>query len=884
MRQIITILCLCLLISCSSGGGKKYTIGMSQCNTDPWREKLNTELETSAYLYDDKIELNITSAHNDDSLQAVQINKFVDDKVDLLIVSPNQMSMVAKAIERAYDQGIPVILYDRQIHSDKYTAFIGANNIVAGKLIGKTIVHKLKGKGKVAEITGMKNSSPSIERHKGFMEVVKEFPDIKVVQIENGNWTEKEADESMKRILEQNPDINCVYAHNDVMAHTAYMEAKKQGKEKDILFYGIDGMPGDSGGVKMVKDGILDATCINPTRGDMVLKLAMNILKKKPFAKDNVLTMTLVTDDNAEATLLQADELAMQGEQLRTLHAKVGEYLLQYTHQQIYLTLFSIITILLIVTLIVTYRTILLKKKMAEKEAAGKLSFFTNVSHELRTPLTLIADPVERLLEEDNLTLQQRSMLKLIRKNVELMLRLVSEILDLRKIDSGKMKLEPCKFDLTDALTTWLNSFEAMAQKRNMTLTLDVDEEMVVSADINKVERIVYNLLGNAMKFTPEGGWVKLSAHYDGKGYVTISVEDNGVGIAKDHIRHIFERFYQESGNGNIGSGIGLSIVESYAILHGGFINVESEEGKGSKFSVTLPTTVDGEEKLQTVSGAEVPREYIEEAEESAIAHSESKAKDLLTDVDNIDIEKRPTVLVVDDNEDVLSYLSTLMEDSYRVITAKNGKEGLEIATRKVPDIVVTDVMMPVIDGMELCRRLKAERATSHIPVLMLTARTLEQHKLEGYEGGADGYITKPFSGKLLLTRINNILENRKRMREAVIDGEYETSKSNDADTKFINEFKRVVREQMSNSDLNVETVSEMLGLSRVQLYRKVKAMTGSTPVEVIRISRLRKARQLLSSSHKTVSEISYEVGFSSPSYFTKCFKDYYGKIPKSMD
>lgn len=881
-KLLLTIICLSLLVSC--GGGKRYTIGMSQCNSDPWREKLNAELETSSFLYEDKIVVNISSADNDDSLQAAQINKFIDDKVDLLIVSPNQMETVSQAIDRAYEQDIPVILYDRHSTSNKYTSFIGANNIVAGKLIGRAIANKMGGKGKVAEIMGLKNSSPAIERHKGFMEVIKEYPDIEVVEVEYGNWKEATARNVMKTILKKHPDINSVYAHNDVMAHAAYEEALVQGKEKTISFFGIDGLPGDNGGVKMVKDGILEATCINPTRGDLVLKLAMDILKGKKYKKDNILTMTLVTDDNAEATLLQADELAMQGEQLRTLHAKVGEYLLQYSHQQIYLTLFFIITILLIVTLIVTYRTIMLKKQIAEKSAASKLSFFTNVSHELRTPLTLIADPVERLLEEDNLTLQQRSSLKLIRKNVELMLRLVGEILDLRKIDSGKMKLEPCKFDLSDALSTWLKSFEAMAQKRDMTLTLDVDDQILVIADINKVERIVYNLLSNAMKFTAKGGWVKLSAHHDGKDYVTISVEDNGIGISKEHIGHIFERFYQSGGNGTIGSGIGLSIVKSFAVLHGGYVNVESEEGKGTKFTVTLPIEVADAHNIQTISGAEVPREYIEEAEESAIAHNESKAKDLLTDLDKMGSETRPTVLVVDDNEDVLSYLSSLMGETYKVITAKNGKEGLDIATHRVPDLVVSDVMMPVMDGIELCRRLKGERATSHIPILLLTARSMEQHKLEGYEEGADGYLTKPFSGKLLLTRMDNILKNRKRMREAVIDGEYEMSNNNDADTKFINEFKKVVRDQMSNSDLSVETVSEQLGLSRVQLYRKVKAMTGSTPVEVIRISRLRKARQLLSSSHKTVSEISYEVGFSSPSYFTKCFKDYYGKIPKSMD
>lgn len=884
MKKILTILlCLGFLVSCSEGS-KKFTIGMSQCNSDRWRQKLNAELETSTYLYEDNITVDIASAENNDSLQAVQINKFIDDGVDLLIVSPNQMNTVTKAIDKAYEKGIPVILYDRHINTNKYTSFIGGNNRVAGKLIGRAIANNLKGKGKVAEITGLRNSSPAIERHKGFMEVMDEYPNIQVVEVENGDWTRDGAVKAMKKILNNHPDINSLYAHNDAMAQAAYMAAKSQGKQQAISFYGVDGLPGEHGGVKMVKDGILEATCINPTRGDLVLKLAMDILKGREYKKDNILSMTLVTDDNAEATLLQADELAIQGEQLRTLHAKVDEYLSQYTHQQIYLTLFSIITLLLIVTLIVTYRTIMLKKQIAEREAASKLSFFTTVSHELRTPLTLIADPVERLLEEDNLTLQQRSMLKLIRKNVELMLRLVGEILDLRKIDSGKMKLDPSKFDLSDALTTWLNSFEAMAQKRGMTLTLDVDKGIMVSADINKVERIVYNLLSNAMKFTPKGGTVKLSAHCNSKNYVTICVEDNGIGISKDHLSHIFERFYQERTSGTIGSGIGLSVVKSFAELHNGDVSVESEEGKGSKFTVTLPIDVEGFDNLQTVSGAEVPREYIEEAEERAISHSESKAKDLLTDADKMEVQTQPTVLVVDDNEDVLAYLSSLMGNTYTVLTAKNGKEGLSVASKKVPDIVVSDVMMPIMDGMELCKRLKSERSTSHIPVLLLTARTLDQHKMEGFEGGADGYITKPFNGKLLLTRMNNILENRKRMREAVIDGEYEMSKSNDADTQFINEFKRIVRDQMSNSDLNVEMLGEQLGLSRVQLYRKVKAMTGSTPVEVIRISRLRKARQLLSTSHKTVSEISYEVGFSSPSYFTKCFKDYYGKIPKSLD
>ena len=859
-----------MLLSCS-GRKKEYVIAMSQCSEDIWRDKLNAEMRSGTYLYDN-VKLKLVSANDDSRLQMKQIDGFTDEGVDMLIVAPNQASSVTPAVERAYDKGIPVILFDRKTSSDKYTAFIGADNVKMGRTMGEYVAARLRGKGRVVEITGLKGSSPAVERHRGFVEALSRHPGIRLVAVRAGNWLQRSGEEAMEKLLDEGVDgIDYVFAHNDRMALGARNAAKAHGLDKRIKFIGIDALPGKGGGIMLVRDGVLDASYTYPTRGDLVLGLAMNILEGRPYKRDNLMKAALVTKDNAEITLIQAEEAARQEARLEKMQERANLYFTQYSHQKVYLALFAVIMVLLVVAFTAMYRAIVLKRRMAEEAADAKLRFFTNVSHEFRTPLTLIADPVNRLLASPDLAPRQRKMLLVVKNNTDIMLRLIGEILDFRKVQNGKMSFNPSRFDLAKDTAQWVEGFRPLAESKGIGLETDVPAGLVVEADEAKVERICYNLVGNAMKYNRRGGGVKVSLRQEGDRAV-LSVADTGIGIPRDKAQRVFDRFFQVNAESAGGTGIGLALVKAFAELHGGSVTLDSREGEGSVFTVSLPLR----QKSMTEGQANASAQ---EAEAAPTIVEDTSGIDMMSGGDGGD--ERGTVLVVDDNQDVREYIASLLAGKYDVRCAADGREGLDLCVKTVPDIVVCDVMMPVMDGLEMCRRLKRETATSHIPVVLLTARTMDEQRTEGYDCGADAYITKPFSGDVLLSRVRNLLESRRRLREKWAGQAYEGElKSADPDVQFMSDFRRIVQQNLSDTALSVEAVAAGVGLSRVQLYRKVKNLTGSTPVEIIRITRLKQAERLLKGTMKTVSEISYEVGFSSPSYFSKCFKDYFGHLP----
>lgn len=882
-NKLLTCISAALLLAagCSSSG-KKYVIGVSQCSEDIWREKQNSELRMATY-YHDNVELHFATAYDSDERQMRQIDSLVAMGVDLLIVSPNQMNTVTPAIDRAYDKGLPVILFDRKTASHKYTAFIGADNVQIGRVIGNYVANTLHGSGRVAEIMGLEGSSPAIERHRGFAEALARHPGIRLTESRNGTWMQESGREAMDSIMADGGDVDCVFAHNDRMALGACEAAAAAGKDAGSMrFVGIDALPGDDGGIKKVRDSVLQASYIYPTRGDLVMQLAVDILEGRPYDRDNYLQSALVTADNAGVLLMQEEEMMKFNDRLDTMHGKLDMYFTQYSHQKIYLVLCVIILLLCAVLFLLAYRAVLVRKRTAEEAAKAKLVFFTNVSHEFRTPLTLIADPVERILDDDNLTERQRHLLQTVRSNAGVMLRLVGEILDLRKIQNGKMTLDVSRFDLAAYLRRWTECFAPLAAGKDIRLTLDADGEMAVCADLYKVERICYNLLSNALKYTPRGGEVTVRAAAGG-GLVEISVSDTGIGIPRDKVQNVFERFFRINNNAAGGTGIGLAIVKAFADMHGGRASVQSEEGRGTTFTVTLPAMQHGMETDGGGSGDFITSYTM--SGDSIADTGEARNMARMTDAGGDGGgEARPAVLVVDDNSDVRDYVKSLLEDGYTVLTAADGKEGLATARNEVPDVIVCDVMMPVMDGIEMCRSIKADTATCHIPVMLLTARAVDSQRAEGYDCGADAYMTKPFNGKVLEARIRNLLDNRRLLRDVYTAGDMpQGEKPQGADEKFIADFRNVVMTRLADSDLNVETVAAEMGFSRVQLYRKVKALTGSTPVEIIRVTRLKRAERLLRTTDKTVSEISYSVGFSSPSYFAKCFKDYFKVLPTEI-
>lgn len=923
LHLIIYVAIIVLLTGCAQQP-RKYVIGVSQCSEDIWRDKLNDELKMGEYLNDSLI-VKLASSNDDNVLQNKQINRFVDEGVDLLIVSPNQLSAISKAVERAYDKGIPVILYDRKTNSDKYTAFIGCDNYTIGKSMGTFIAQQLQGKGRIVEISGLEGSSPALERHRGFMDAIKPYSGLQVVASEGGNWKEEGGIQAMKRILQQTQDFDYVFAHNDRLAWGAYVAARQMRVKRNYKYTGVDGMATEGGGLELVRDSIFEASYLYPTKGDEVIALAMKILKHQPYERDNYLSTSIITQANAALTLMEARDAERQARNLKALHKQVDQYLSDYNSQKIMLIGLCLFLFVCLAAAALIFRGYLIKVKLNETLAKtngelkrlnvelgekneelkrlneevlelthSRLVFFTNISHELRTPLTLIADPVEMLLEDTGIKGKSRELLKMVQRNALALQQLVSNILDFRKIQNGKMELKLYRFDIVKTLTMWVGDFQLTAERKQIRLHLDVDDlkgshEMI--ADQEKISRIVFNLLSNALKYTPAGGEIFVSLKDEGAN-LRLDVKDTGKGISQVEADKIFERFFQAKGAAS-GTGIGLALVKSFVELHHGEARVESEPGKGSDFIVVIPREQEGDSQVihndvdivdnsanaSASDGKNVVDEsvlqYIDDGD-----RSRGKVQQLVSENTN-----RPTVLVIDDNTDIRQYERTLLQDEYIVLEAADGKEGLSVAMKEVPDLVICDVMMPVMDGLEFTEQLKTNTATSHIPVIMLTAKNLEEHRAEGYEHGADSYITKPFHSKVLLARIENLLRQRqllKNLYQGTKEAEKEISEAHleDRDKQFLKQLQAIIQKNLSDSEFGVEDMGQQIGLSRVQLYRKVKAMTGSSVVDLLRKARLAKARRLLETRSMSVSEVAYEVGFSAPSYFTKCFKEEYGMLP----
>ena len=922
-KWIVILFCLLGMAACRQDA-PRFRIGVAQCSDDSWRHKMNDEILREAMFYDG-VSVEIRSAGDDNRRQAEDIHYFIDKGVDLLIISANEAAPMTPIVEEVYQKGIPVVLVDRKILSDKYTAYIGADNYEIGRTVGNYIASSLKGKGNVVELTGLGGSTPAMERHQGFMAAISNFPDVKLIDKADAAWERGPAEVEMDSMLCRNPKIDAVYAHNDRIAPGAYQAAKKVGREKEMMFVGIDALPGKGNGLELVLDSVLDATFIYPTNGDKVLQLAMNILEKKPYPRETVMNTAVVDRTNAHVMQLQTTHISELDQKIETLNGRIGGYLSRVATQQV--VMYGGLAILLLVAglLLVVYKSLRSKNRLnkelseqkrqleeqrdkleeqrdkleeqrdkleeqrdqliqlshqLEEATHAKLVFFTNISHDFRTPLTLVADPVEHLLADKTLSGDQHRMLMLIQRNVNILLRLVNQILDFRKYENGKMEYTPVPVDILSSFEGWNESFLSAARKKHIHFSFDnmPDTDFRTLADVEKLERIYFNLLSNAFKFTPENGkvTVRLSTlTKEDNRWIRFTVSNTGSMISAEHIRNIFDRFYKIDMH-HAGSGIGLALVKAFVELHGGTISVESDEKQGTVFTVDLPVRTCA---CETSSLEESPVSSVSEA---------SSLNDALP-IEEEELEKnydssKPSVLVIDDNADIRSYVHGLLHTDYTAIEAADGSEGIRKAMKYVPDLIISDVMMPGIDGIECCRRLKSELQTCHIPVILLTACSLDEQRIQGYDGGADSYISKPFSSQLLLARVRNLIDSHRRLKQFFGDGQTLAKEDGcDMDKDFVEKFKALIDAKMGDSGLNVEDLGKEMGLSRVQLYRKIKSLTNYSPNELLRIARLKKAASLLASSDMTVAEIGYEVGFSSPSYFAKCYKEQFGESPTDL-
>lgn len=725
----IMLAVLILATGCTSN--YKYKIGVSQCVGGRWREKANIEMLSAQHLYDTDVKVIIKNADNRNERQCLQIDSLINEGVDLLVVSPNDYHALNGSLQRAREKNIPIVFFDRTTAMKDYTAYIGGDNIEAGRKMAEYAAmlcrDSVRTEGRqpiVLEMTGPLEISPAAQRHKGFSEAISRYSYIDYHHVPS-KWSYDDCKRIMQEWLKEGKTVDVVFCHSDLAAIGAYEAAKKFHKERDIHFIGIDGLPGE--GIDAVQKGQLSASYIYPTHGEEVIALALRILEGKPFERVNNMKSFVVTPQNVADISLSSNSLMKQNQYLATIQSKLETYLGFYHIQRSLLIIAFLVILLLAVAVATTWRAVKVTRRANRRMHElndEQTRFFTNASHQLRTPLTLIAGPINQLAEGKG---DSQQLIDIIQRNVEQLQRLISDVLLFRRENNATV-------DDTTATT---------------------NEQLMASRK---------------------------------------SVQD---------CRH-----------------------------------------------------------------------------------------DILV---NENTDELATVLIVDDNADMRAYLRTLLLDRYYVIEAADGQSGLKLAVESVPDIVVSDVMMPVMDGLTFCTRLKQHEATSHIPVLLLTARSSEQQYIEGLQTGADMYMTKPFSADLLLANIASLLANRQKLRQlfkaqnslselpTIQHSTLNTQHSPSPDRRFLDTFLKAMDKHMSNTNLKIEVIGDEIGLSRVQLYRKVKALTGMTPIEILRETRLKRAMQLLKTTDKTVSEIANEVGFATPGYFSSCFKKQYDKYPTDV-
>lgn len=871
---------------------QKFKIGVSLFHKYSWREKLCDEMRYTSFKYSNVV-LDIASAENDGARQARQIKKMIDNGINLIIVSPIPDPRVTAILDKAYDRGIPIIAVDNRQVIKRYTAYIGADNNKIGEQVADYVSEILNNKGNIVEIMGKKGDIPTIERSSSFLRVLKKHPDMHIVGSEYCNWRYQEAIPCLERLFNENKKVDLVFFHSDGMVPDISIISKLREKNPQLKLVSIDALSKEPFGLQKIKDGILTASFVYPTRGDMVLDLAINILKGKQYARETILPTGVVDSSNLQTILQQYIEINGLDSQISQMQEDMKIMYNSRKQQRMAVWMLCIIIITIFSALIISYiqlkkirrlkaslhiqldkqkeQTLMLKEnnialknknQRIAREAEIKMNFFTNISHEIRTPLTLVMGPVEELMNVSTLSdRQKKNLLTLASHNLSLLHELVNEVLDLQKLQNRMMKLKLVHFDLAKAINDWAENFRHMEIERQVTLSIPSSVHPIwIEADRIKMTSIFVNLVGNAFKFTKPGGIIRVTVNVDksNPSELQFCVSDNGRGIKKIDLPHIFDTFYQSSDTRG-GTGIGLSVTKSFVEMHHGTITVQSTEGAGTTFEITMPLR---QTKIETCMRAE--------------------PEEIDTETRNEDKDTRPKILIIDDNTEMRNYIRLILGDKYVTVEACNGLEGYEKAQSTVPDVIICDVMMPVMDGQEFCSKLKSTISVSHIPVILLTARSLDEHKTEGYESGADSYITKPFQARLLLSRIENLLENRILLRNIFgndMDNRY-IHNDKPKEMEFLRRFRDYIKENMSDQTLSVELMAQHMCISRAQLYSKIKSFTGMSPIEQLKAARLIKAKELLITTDIQVSNIGYDVGFTSPSYFTKCFREKYGMTP----
>lgn len=914
-HYLYLLITLTSLLACTTKSAD-YRIGVAQSTHDAWRQQMNREMVREADLEQDSVSLDIRTCNMNADLQIKQIDSLVSSGIDLLVVSMCDSARLTPVINRVMKQGIPVIQLCHNMSASNYTASIHVNNFDIGAGIGSYVASYLGGHGSVVVLTGSMVGTAAQQRLQGIHSVFDKASGIHVLaQVETG-WEGLRLEQQLDSLLQLGIVPQIFIAPNDRTGVRLTRMLRKKG-HAEVKVVGVDGLDMPGGGLDNVEQGELIASFVYPSGGDKVIETAMHIIHGEPYKRDVTLRSALIDARTTRIFSMQRERIAENMQRIERMDSLINQSLSRNSMQKMLLFACVFIIVLIGIVLVMGLRmyygimkrnhvlnvqkqrleeqhTQLVKMQQELEESTRvKLSFFTEVSHDLRTPLTLISSPVEQLLESPSLTPDQHALLRMVQTNTHTLTRLVGQMLDFRKYDEGKLRLRLSRLRIDEAFAQWCESFRALASKNLIRYRIDFqtpsnDMWLLCVMDASKMESVVFNILSNAFKHTPEGGQIEarasISLDAQDRPMLTMTFTDTGEGIEADKLPHIFERFYQADVH-HEGSGIGLSMVKVFTELHGGTVSVTSQLGKGSCFTVVVPCVQpDLPQSLLQSDDTEQSEAELKRTATSAIPVAEATptAADKASTADaDTDSDALPLVLVIDDNEDIRHYITLLLRGQCRVIVAADGREGLDKARQLVPDVVVSDVMMPEIDGWEVCRRLKSDVLTSHIPVMLLTACSLDEQRVEGFESGADSYVSKPFSPDIFRARLRNLIDNRRRLKDYFSAQSFAVpTQLDEVDKSFAERLHQCIIDNMRNADFSVEKMAEHLGMNRTQLYRKVKALAGVTPVELIRVARVKKAAELLLRTNKSVAEIAYEVGFANPSYLTRCFKDYYNLKP----
>lgn len=889
------------LISCKQKQGDKIEVGFSQAmTTDDWRKQMNSSIKIEASLRPE-VDLTIKDANNNVEKQIEDIERFISNKVDIIIVSPIQSKPLTAVVEKSIKAGIPVLVVDRKIEGENYTAYLGADNIEIGRIAARYIISHSKGSGKIIEITGANGSSPAYERSLGFDQVINENNGFKVENTIQGDWEGESVKAPLKAILSQNPNIEYIFAHNDRMALSAWETAKTLGLEKKIKFIGVDGLNTVNGGIELVKSGVLDGTILYPTGGNEALKLALKMYNKEPISKNNILNTIVIDQNNAEIIENQMDKVDQQQTVIESQQGAINVQAKEYASQNNLVRLLSFfLVIILSLTIYSIYSTISISRKkkqlerinqtvsdqnneiqemaqIAQRSNEAKLNFFTGLSHEFKTPITLIMSYVESLIENEKIKgTALIDEVKLIHKNSNRLLRLINQLLDFRKIEEQKFTLRTSNTKIYDFTNEVMTNFKGEAARRNIDFQLICkNKNLELFIDRGLMDKVYFNLLSNAFKFTPDNGKISISILENQDNTVKISFKDSGIGIPENELSNVFNPFFKASNNNKNSSGIGLHLSKEFVLLHHGTLELKSKQG--SEFVITLlkgnshlqpSEIINKDESLNNTSNLILENLDIEEDLDQGIAISESE---------------KHTLLVIEDNIDLVTFLKAKLSVEYVVYTS-DGSDAIEKTMEIVPDIIICDINLVDKDGYEISKELKKDLRSSHIPIIILTAQSNKESVLKGLQSGVDQYLTKPFNLSILKQSIFSLLFNREKLRYYYTNNIYRVepeSKFGNQEQSFITKMNDIIKLNVENPKFSVEDLAYKLGVSRVQLYRKVKAIIGINISDHINNVKLEKAAELLKSNNMNISEIAYSLGFSSPNYFSTAFKNKFGISPK---